>query len=94
MNPSDLKLLLILGLFSISGTFLSWIAKFYRKKFGRGPSSLSMHFFLAVLVAGALLNLKFFNLIPPMLPSVVISVGAIGFGVQGIRLYRTLMSPG
>ena len=79
-------------LFGVVGFYLTLIAKFYRQKFQKGPPYRYLQASLAVLMMGLLLNLNFFAILPPFLPSALVCIGGLAFTGLSYSLYRTMMS--
>ena len=79
-------------LFSVVGFYLTLIAKFYRMKFSKGPPHRYLQMALAVIAAGLVLRLEFFNFIPAFVANGIICVGCLAFSGLGYALYRTMMS--
>lgn len=80
-------------LFTVVGFYLTLIAKFYRMKFRKGPPHRYLQAALAVMVAGLVLRLEFFNaFLPVYIPNAIICAGGLAFSALGYALYRTMMS--
>ncbi len=79
-------------LFGMVGFYLTLIAKFYRQKFSKGPPHRYLQISLAVLIAGLLLRVPFFQFVPALVAYGLISLGGIFFTALGYSLYRSMMS--
>lgn len=79
-------------LFGMVGFYLTLIAKFYRQKFQKGPPYRYLQISLAILMAGLILNLKMFAMVPSYVASGLICIGGLAFTSLCYSLYRTMMS--
>ncbi len=88
-----LSYLIMLLLFMFTAVFLTWVAKFYRKKFSKGVSHHLMQGFLLVFASGIFLKTGYIEALPEITASIFLLVGSVGFVSLALGLYRTMMSP-
>ena len=87
----DLGVALAALLFGGMGFYLSLIARFYRLKFGNGPSVMGMIAALLATMAGMLMRLEALAFLPAWLPAAFMCAGGAAFSYLAFVLYRSMM---